>query len=599
MYSDIERRREKYKIFCICVGISLLFLCAIFMIITPATALSIDEIKQKNEDTSCADVDYYSTIYYLHNQADSAISGYNVMSRILPTSTETNSSAILVNINTEYLIKEFVTPEYDPSLTALTAGDREWDTYVSVSGTTGETKLVYKLFKRAVNGTETPIYSFDSSVITYTTPTLLRTTYTLSSPVPMNVTDRFVMKYYGKTTSNPDITIKIYYDDAVRVSKIYSPISGTLILAGTTDHNLLSNLTNDDPHTQYAYLNGRSGGQSWICGTGANDDCNIFATSSLTNTTSYISFFGGKVVINGSSPSYTSTSSVFNVEGTMQFGNAANLQLLLPESGQRIRIGKYGSLSETLSGRSWVNGNNLAASQKNNNNLTKIGAVADSGQYQLMRYDRGVWFGTGIGEGDTVGTDYYDYTNNRLTITKIGNVSIGVGFTPTAGLDVSTPVRFRAYGAGTATFDSGGNITSVSDEKVKTNIKEYKTESAITQIKALNPISYKFKPESGLDTQNTYVGFSAQNVESAIPDAVKTKQVTKMEQKTKGYDDKGNDIVESVEIPTGETIKSLDDRAIIAVLVNAVKEQQIQIEDLQKEVKNLQNIKQNKTEIKV
>ena len=57
--------------------------------------------------------------------------------------------------------------------------------------------------------------------------------------------------------------------------------------------------------------------------------------------------------------------------------------------------------------------------------------------------------------------------------------------------------------------------------------------------------SYTWKQESGLETENTYTGFSAQNVQDVIPEAVsKDKQ---------GY-------------------LTLSDRPIIATLVNAVKE---------------------------
>ncbi len=64
-------------------------------------------------------------------------------------------------------------------------------------------------------------------------------------------------------------------------------------------------------------------------------------------------------------------------------------------------------------------------------------------------------------------------------------------------------------------------------------------------ILQLEPISYRWKQETGFDTENTYSGFSAQNVQEAIPEAV-------------GEDEKG--------------YLTLSDRPIVAALVNAVKE---------------------------
>jgi len=64
-----------------------------------------------------------------------------------------------------------------------------------------------------------------------------------------------------------------------------------------------------------------------------------------------------------------------------------------------------------------------------------------------------------------------------------------------------------------------------------------------------------------MEISTVYTGFSAQNVQSAIPEAV-------------GEDDRG--------------YLTLSDRPIIAALVNAVKEQQHQIIELTKRLKALE-----------
>lgn len=69
--------------------------------------------------------------------------------------------------------------------------------------------------------------------------------------------------------------------------------------------------------------------------------------------------------------------------------------------------------------------------------------------------------------------------------------------------------------------------------------------AGLKELKQLAPILYRWNADSGLETDGVYAGFSAQNVQGAIPLAVG--------QDAKGY-------------------LSLSDRAILAAVVNAVKE---------------------------
>jgi len=143
----------------------------------------------------------------------------------------------------------------------------------------------------------------------------------------------------------------------------------------------------------------------------------------------------------------------------------------------------------------------------------------------------------------------------RFMVQRNGNVSIGVS-SATAQLHTTDTVRFAKFGAGAATFDASGNISSVSDERLK-NIQG-PFNRGLSDILKINPISYKWKPASGMETKSTYHGFSAQNIKAAMPEIVfKAKS---------GY-------------------YSFEDRAMIATLVNAVKELNAEVEDLKKKIK--------------
>jgi len=123
---------------------------------------------------------------------------------------------------------------------------------------------------------------------------------------------------------------------------------------------------------------------------------------------------------------------------------------------------------------------------------------------------------------------------------------IGIGTTtPTAQLTTTGTVRFSALsGAGSNLIvDSLGNVTVSSDERLK-NIDNQFTRG-LDAIMQINPITYHWKSSTGYDTLNAYTGFSAQNVQLAIPEAVGT---------------------------SSSGFLNLADRPIIAALVNAVKE---------------------------
>lgn len=123
-----------------------------------------------------------------------------------------------------------------------------------------------------------------------------------------------------------------------------------------------------------------------------------------------------------------------------------------------------------------------------------------------------------------------------------GNIGIGVT-SPTAQLHTTGTVRFAKFGAGTLTTDASGNLSVSSDERLK------HVDGAFTRgladIAKITPIIYHWNALSGLDTSTEYTGFSAQNVQQAIPEAVGSS--------ASGY-------------------LTLQDRPLIAAIVNAVKE---------------------------
>jgi hypothetical protein len=177
-----------------------------------------------------------------------------------------------------------------------------------------------------------------------------------------------------------------------------------------------------------------------------------------------------------------------------------------------------------------------AASTTSNDNLTtgsqniKIGdnisfaSTTANGQLNIQN----IIFGTGnLAVGAVVST---------------GNIGIGTA-TPSAQLTTTGSVRFANFGAGTLTTDANGNLSVSSDERLKDIQGSFTRGSAA--ILGLAPISYHWKSETGFDTASLYTGFSAQNVQQYIPEAIGTNK---------------------------DGFLTLSDRPILATVVNAIKE---------------------------
>ena len=171
-------------------------------------------------------------------------------------------------------------------------------------------------------------------------------------------------------------------------------------------------------------------------------------------------------------------------------------------------------------------------------NKLLIGSAWPAVPFALSIYGTGVGAGIMIENPSGAGFDatiYVSDTGGLKFRTQGGNDRVVIG---TGGL-----VQMTAYGAGTATFDASGNISSVSDERLKTLIRPLPY--GLAEILKLEPIAYHYVPESGLDTEHEYGGFGALALESVIPLAI-------------GKDSRG--------------YRTLADRPILGAVVNAVKE---------------------------
>ncbi|MCB0747481.1 MAG: tail fiber domain-containing protein [Ignavibacteriae bacterium] len=192
-----------------------------------------------------------------------------------------------------------------------------------------------------------------------------------------------------------------------------------------------------------------------------------------------------------------------------------------------------------------------------------------------------------IGNGTSQST-----RSNAVTVLKNGNVGFGVS-TPLARLHVNGRIRFASieyledggsseiavlgdlrpttdnvYDLGTSTFRwddvyATNGVIQTSDRRMKKNIK--KLNYGLNEVMLLNPVSFNWinDPEN-----NNHLGLIAQEVLPLMPELVKTHDYDAME------DD--NRTMVRVELET----LGINYSNLIPILINAIQEQQKEIEEL-------------------
>jgi hypothetical protein len=152
-----------------------------------------------------------------------------------------------------------------------------------------------------------------------------------------------------------------------------------------------------------------------------------------------------------------------------------------------------------------------------------------------------------IAAAPTAGTNT-TITNSYAVYSAAGNNYFGGGVSigttsSSAQLHTTGSVRFATFGAGTLQTDASGNLSVSSDERLKRVQGTFNR--GLSALQNIEPIAYKWRSNSNQETEGTYYGFSAQNIQENIPEAI-------------GEDSRG--------------YLTLSDRPILATVINATKE---------------------------
>lgn len=157
----------------------------------------------------------------------------------------------------------------------------------------------------------------------------------------------------------------------------------------------------------------------------------------------------------------------------------------------------------------------------------------------------------------------------------VGNTNTSFGV---KGLEIKSNKDLYAYTANT--FKEGNsNWTVISDRNLKTGIRKY--EDGLEKVLQIEPIWFSYNGEAATSIDREYVGVIAQDFQKIAPYAIDTFTYEDLEKTTK------------------EQYLSVNDSAVKYMVVNAIKEQQIMIEELQETVRLLQEqVRELKTQIK-
>ena len=224
-------------------------------------------------------------------------------------------------------------------------------------------------------------------------------------------------------------------------------------------------------------------------------------------------------------------------------GNTASLtQHMTLDSSGNLLVGTSNQNWQTEEGMRYFAGNSLVVTRSSATPFS-VNRLTDDGDLAVFRKD-----GSSVGSIGNVSTNLIV----EATSSNRSGLSLGGSITPRRGgansdnaVDLGTgAIRFKdLYLSGTA---NAANFNTTSDATLKTNVETLS--GSLDAVKSLRGVSFDWLENGGSE-----IGVIAQEVEAVLPDVVST-----------------ND----------EGIKSVKYGNMVAVLIEAIKEQQAQIDEL-------------------
>ena len=163
-------------------------------------------------------------ILYFNNTA-SGIAGYEGLEPLPAGIAEVDESVTVTNALGEVLLDPYITASGFPGQASLPAGLWRFRTFHYVDSSAGTTNAIFKVYNRTVGGTETLLFTATSDDINALTPDEYLTSYVQAAAYPLALTDRIVIKVYGKTNRVPNTLFHFVYQGTSRTSHVQTPLT--------------------------------------------------------------------------------------------------------------------------------------------------------------------------------------------------------------------------------------------------------------------------------------------------------------------------------------------------------------------------------------
>lgn len=230
-------------------------------------------------------------------------------------------------------------------------------------------------------------------------------------------------------------------------------VTATVIQAGIT-HNNLGGLTTGDPHTQYALLAGRSGGQTLSGGTAVNNQLTLRANTATGNTSTSQAL---RLLV-GDNGSILALSSTFEGRISVPVSLAVGGN---PSQSGELRL----SNNQFITVRNQANTADIDMIKVNASNNIQFGGGIDlgnqaiTGVYSIAQFTSSNWSFNNVGVGYVGSTFSIGTTSapNTLSFGNAGNNSIGI--VATASGTVGRSLTIAAGSTVANTNIAGGSLT--------------------------------------------------------------------------------------------------------------------------------------------
>lgn len=216
------------------------------------------------------------------------------------------------------------------------------------------------------------------------------------------------------------------------------------------------------------------------------------------------------------------------------------------------------------------------------------------GMYNYLRSPNGYAYGSYNYVYGPTSTDNRAKYAVRAYVSALGNGSKFGVYTSVSSSGGGAKYGIYSSASTYAGYFSGnvyvsGTLTNPSDRRLKENISSI--DNALDIVKQLEAKKYTYKKDLGMNLpEGEQYGFIAQDLELVLPAAVKdTDAMIETQESSRAAEDLSEEAVLNGEVahaPEAETqhIKSVNYIAIIPILVEAIKEQQKQIEELKAKI---------------